>query len=50
MTPNYHILARHVVLGEIQQSQNLRHHHPSECMVLSSYVGVSRQILVIQNR
>jgi hypothetical protein len=44
------MLARYVAPGEIQQSRNLRHHHPSECMVLSSYLGVSRQILVIQNR
>jgi hypothetical protein len=46
--PNYHILARHVAPGETQQSWNLTNHHPSECMVLSSYLGVSRQILVIQ--
>jgi hypothetical protein len=41
---------QYVVLGATQQSWNLRHHHPSECVVLSSYLGVSRQILVIQNR
>jgi hypothetical protein len=50
ITPKYYIVASYVALGAIQQSWNLRHHHPSECMVLCSYLGVSRQILVIQNR
>jgi hypothetical protein len=48
ITPKYHILARHVALGKTQQSWNIRNHHPSECMVLSPYLGVSRQILFIQ--
>jgi hypothetical protein len=50
ITPKYYIVASYVALGVIQQSWNLRYHHPSECVVLSSYLGVSRQILVIQNR
>jgi hypothetical protein len=47
ITPKYHILARHVALGETQQSWNIRNHHPSECMVLSPFLGVSRQVLFI---
>ena len=39
ITPKYYIVASYVALGAIQQSWNLRHHHPSECMVLSSGLG-----------
>jgi hypothetical protein len=45
ITPKYYILARHVALGETQQSRNNRNHHPSEWMALSSYLRVSSQIL-----
>jgi hypothetical protein len=45
ITTIHYILARHIVLGETQQSQNNRHHHSSECMALSSYLRVSSQIL-----
>jgi hypothetical protein len=45
LTPIHYILARHVVLGKIQQSQNNRNHHPLECMALSSYLRVSSQVL-----
>jgi hypothetical protein len=44
-TPKYYIVASYVALGEIQQSRNNRNHHPSECMVLSSYLRVSSQVL-----
>jgi hypothetical protein len=50
ITPKYYIVASYVALGAIQQSWNSSNHHPSECMALSSYLRVSRQILVIQNR
>jgi hypothetical protein len=38
------MLVRHVVLGKTQ-SWNIRNHHPSECMALSSYLRVSSQVL-----
>jgi hypothetical protein len=45
ITPIHYILARHVVLGETQQSWNNRNHHPWECMVLRSCLKVSNQVL-----
>jgi hypothetical protein len=50
ITTNYCILARYVALGETHQIQNNRNHHPLEWMALSPYLGVSRQILIIQKR